>query len=433
MSSPPVANIFELLSILIGAAILISGYYYEPKTKKGKLTKWGVAAVILIIVSNALSVFVTYSKQQSSDEEKIRQLKKDRADLAHQDSVNKKQIKLQDSVIALSNSLHVAETQLQIKSNNLLLNLAASLKIENNIQSSSTLINENVLRNIEKQNELYDTIQSLNRQSKNTLIKQNSMLNEQHGIGQNINRTLNPILPFAVTYTLTIKCPRPDSMDHNSNLFNIAYLNLLKTIRKYGGLKNPAFEKHTGLSKSMNEARTTAYDLTTGYKRLSDFKFLEDMIGYIDISFSSKNDGLLFDLVTGNRPGDLRAEAQPSFISFHDEYLKDVDFEHNSFNGIDISYEPGSNDMKINFYVTNVSVVFDDGLIKSSIDLKNALLGVSFIGLPYAATLNDFAFYFPPSYSKRIIFNTNKQHTGIGMAGDKTLALQDTLSNYDQP
>ncbi len=64
MTQESIIKIIELASIIIAGGLGLAGALTHTRDSKGKLTKWGIIAVVGIIITNSFSFIRSYLKQQ---------------------------------------------------------------------------------------------------------------------------------------------------------------------------------------------------------------------------------------------------------------------------------------------------------------------------------------------------------------------------------
>jgi len=367
-------DILELLSIVAGAIFGILGTLTETKTKTGKLTKWGVIAVLGVVVTNTFS-FIQASLKQKNDTQK------ENAKLKDENEKYKEQLGFEYTTVR---------------------------KIDSSLNAQILLQHQTDCLNI-KQNGIYH--------SQAGILERQSMVND------NINRSLNPFLPFAISFTISLKIT-DEALKLKDDPFIVAHKNLLKILDNPASYNNDtiALQHKKGIEALVN----TVY-LTPKYVNLSDFKFLES--GIVMLSFRSnkkqtnRNINFKFPIfsfdsseltVSGHSK---YKDPYPNDSSYDDSHILE-DLTNNANTGIRIIYVPQLKSYKISFYIDELKVSSDLGTMKSTEDLPGSTL-LLIIGGHYLSTINleDCTLFFPPSFSKRFelaIGNNSRQDNERG-------------------
>jgi hypothetical protein len=183
MSQDSLIGFFSLASIAIAGGLGIAGTITETKDKKGKLTKWGMIALAGIIISNSFSFLQTYFQREKEAAEKLAEAETEKIQAVESTIRYKEQIDRLSSIVSKSDS---------------------SLKQQLTLQKQSELLTE-----------------------------------QQKHVAGNLDRTLNPLLPFKINISLTVLA------DSNS-VWLITLTKLLK--EKIGEI-----EKKTGAANSINQ------------------------------------------------------------------------------------------------------------------------------------------------------------------------------------
>jgi hypothetical protein len=192
MSQESVIGIIELSSIIIAGGLGIAGAVTETKDTRGRLTKWGIIAVVGIIISNSFSFIQSYLKQQQDAYDQIANFKKEQI----KDSIER--AKYQQQLGLLYANIYKSDS---------------SLKQQFRIQSQTSDVLSQVDKSIDVQNSIF---------------KQSEVLNDQQlKAAEKIDRTLNPLFPFTVDVTLKV---RMDSVSKELSLITQVLQNNLKAL-----------------------------------------------------------------------------------------------------------------------------------------------------------------------------------------------------------
>jgi hypothetical protein len=170
MNHESLINFIELASIVVAGGLGIAGTVTETKTKKGKLTKWGWVALTGIVLANSLSFIQTYFKKEEEMQQRLEnaEAEREKAQQAYE--------RYQDQIMRLSTIVKKSDS---------------SLKQQFDIQQQTGTVLNNVEHSVAVQDKIF-------RQSE-TLTAQQKM------VAGNIDRTLNPILPFKINLDFVIK------------------------------------------------------------------------------------------------------------------------------------------------------------------------------------------------------------------------------------
>ncbi len=183
MNKENIIEIIELASIIIAGSLGLAGTLTKTRDKKGNLTKWGIITVIGIILSNSFSFTQRYLKQQKEKTDQIIALKKENDKQVAENANHKQTIEL------LSNNLHKSEASL---SKQLIIQKQSS-----ELQKQSGKLLSQVNQSIAIQNKTFKQSQVLNAQ--------------QHEATDDIERTLNPLLPFKIDLEFALT-PAPNTL-----------------------------------------------------------------------------------------------------------------------------------------------------------------------------------------------------------------------------
>jgi len=425
----------ELTAIIAGAAFGVLGTMTETKDKKKQLTTWGWVAVAGVVVTNGFSLVTTSLKQQQSTQDEINRLKIEKVRIAHQDSANKRELHLQDSVIRISNYLATSQVDLQRRSTDMLAQLGNNLQLNRKLQSVSGQINSRMSQNLLTQRMLFDTMRTVNGRTAQLVDQQYDLIGQQAEIDAHVTKSLNPLLPFSVAYDLLLASPNAQFPNQKS-LYRQWYIyadkRLLTTINKYRKLKDTALYFKTGLwrYKSGNEIR---YEVRSPYKNYKDFAFLEKLRPTIELSnLTGKKIERPFKVEMG-QVNELTLLGYPQFkySGPHLYYEEDYDAKHYTLNGIDIIYSETTGKLNVNYYVTNIVATDDLGNISSTLDLEGhkTSLRVYIDCLPSEGKILNFDLYFQPNFSRQMSAHTISQNKWSNEKGLAT-SFRDTLDFF---
>jgi hypothetical protein len=170
MTQDSIIGFLELASVVIAGGLGIAGTITETKNKKGKLTKWGIIALAGIILSNSFSFVQTYLQREKEAREQIASAEKEREQAAEANARYKEQIDRLTALVVKSDS---------------------SLQQQWSIQKETRDVLNNVQESQKTQHQIFEQSQVLTTQQKQT--------------AQDIGRTLNPLLPFKINFSMVVK------------------------------------------------------------------------------------------------------------------------------------------------------------------------------------------------------------------------------------
>jgi|GEM_PF-4498753 len=379
MNFKPSLEIIELVTILIGAILAVLGALTDVKTKTGRLTKWGIIAIAGIIISNSFSIYETYRKEKDDNTLALKKSRDSTAIASLETQRFKSQARVADSIIRKSDSALLADIDLQKKTSTLLDEAKASLINENTIDAAANNIKGAVSKSLDLQAVLENQTNELKKSAQ-------KVLDDEAIANENIKRSLNPLTPFGVTFTLKIRLVDSiteryqfykNSYDHNK--FGKANATLMQIINK-------PIPKSTGIFGDF-------YNPVVGAKYIhkEDFAFLQKIP--ITINIWRKN------AQTGIR-GNISAEIKPSFKDGSEtEFASDTLYNSDVFSGIHLEYNKKETAYYVTYFSNSIRYVDDRKLIGIN-DLSGCLLRLSLgSGVPIRTELVSFTFHFPPAYS----------------------------------
>jgi hypothetical protein len=170
MTQDSIIGFLELASVVIAGGLGIAGTITETKNKKGKLTKWGIIALAGIILSNSFSFIQTYLQREKEAREQIASAEKERQQATEANARYKEQIDRLTALVVKSDS---------------------SLQQQWSIQKETRDVLNNVQESEKTQHQIFEQSQVLTTQQKQT--------------AQDIGRTLNPLLPFKINFSMVVK------------------------------------------------------------------------------------------------------------------------------------------------------------------------------------------------------------------------------------
>jgi hypothetical protein len=170
MTQDSIIGFLELTSVVIAGGLGIAGTITETKNKKGKLTKWGIIALAGIILSNSFSFIQTYLQREKEAQEQIASAQKEKQQAAEANTRYKEQIDRLTAIVIKSDS---------------------SLKQQWTIQKETKDVLNSVKESEQTQHQIFKQSEVLTAQQKQT--------------AENVGRTLNPLLPFKINFTMVVK------------------------------------------------------------------------------------------------------------------------------------------------------------------------------------------------------------------------------------
>ena len=182
MDKGSIIDIIQLASIIITGGLGIAGTITHTKDNNGKLTGWGKITVAGIMLANSFSFVQSYLKQKQEQTDQIVTLKKEK------DKEIKENSKYRQTIALLNNNIHKSDSS-----------LSRQMVIQEQSSKLLTQVNQSI------------TIQ-------NKTFKQSEVLNtQQHDANEEIERTLNPLLPFKIDLNLLNQsCPqKPPGLLYN--------------------------------------------------------------------------------------------------------------------------------------------------------------------------------------------------------------------------
>ena len=186
MDRQHIINIIELASIIITGSLGIAGTITHTRDKEGNLTKWGIITVIGIMLSNSFSLIQNYLKQEKAQTDQYNTEKKESA----KDVAEKAKEKAKD----VADKKKFEQTAALLNDN--ALKAEKSLAEEEIIQKQSSEVLTKVKHSIGIQNKIFNKSEVLNKQ--------------QLEMTDDIERTLNPLLPFKIDLSFFIT-PTPNT------------------------------------------------------------------------------------------------------------------------------------------------------------------------------------------------------------------------------
>ncbi|HKR03602.1 MAG TPA: hypothetical protein VJY62_03125, partial [Bacteroidia bacterium] len=233
----------------------------NKKTGKKHLSGFGVMTLIIIFLSCIVQYLVQYA-QKSVD-----QLKTYNEDIEKriQDSIFRERFVVQmyrfDSI---TNNFQVVNTRMKSQDS------LDAMRFERNITRLKGL-SQSVF------DLYYDFKMSSETASENfkkTNIEQENIVKQQLNIAENINRTLNPFIPFGISFTINIKVNTNDTSNYHNESLLYARNNLLKAIERFDKKNKSPIPIFGGLTKMDSEGEPM-YVINQDYKNMADFNFIE--------------------------------------------------------------------------------------------------------------------------------------------------------------
>ncbi|MGN6495301.1 MAG: hypothetical protein ACTHLE_25165 [Agriterribacter sp.] len=363
-----IIELIALSSIILAAIFGVFGTVTQTKNKEGKLTKWGIVAVAGIIITNSFSFIQTYLSQKEDNRKKIESLAQRNREIEDANRKYQTTIGLQQSILLKNDS---------------------ALKSQIEIQGQTKKINTGLLTSLEIQKDV---------------------VRKQKKINDGINRTLNPILPFAISYSISFELYGNDNSDALKILQTIEEIdkeikNAAIMDKKYGdSIDFSKLSKQIGLVGLWAPGTETFYEITPNYKNYKTFEIFEKMLTEIEIiplSGKNKSTDKRMEVIDGG----IKVEAVAKFNS---EVKYGLYSGTNNF-GIKIYYFPKFQEMRLDISTNDITVINDEGKIKSTTDLKGVRVNVNIRNISYSSIdLTDFAFLFPPSYSNKFFLEETK-------------------------
>jgi hypothetical protein len=367
MTQESIIGFLELTSVVIAGGLGIAGTITETKNKKGKLTKWGIVALAGIILSNSFSFIQTYLQREKEAQEQIASAESERTKATEANIRYKEQIDRLTAIVAKSDS---------------------SLKQQLSIQNQTSDVLTQVGQSVDIQNKIFKQSEVLNSQQKQT--------------AENIGRTLNPLLPFKINFTLIVK------EDTNSvRLIVISKLlqEKIEEIRKKIGLISNVTEMNNDKIEYLNKEGILPSSLDKKFYLLKpEYRYYDDLMKlftYLSISMKfSKN---------------YKTTSKVINCEVAKEYLKDK----NNFKDAQLIYNPETASYYFVFENLPVHVTSDLQIGSYSVqDLEGSVFNLVVADSPGFVQQSDIVFKFPPDFS-RINYIKKK---GLG---------QNTLSVYN--
>lgn len=343
-------EIITLISILLGAIFGILGTATNTKTKEGKLTKWGLIAIIGIILTNTVSLIKAYVDKKKEIASKLKMQEEKAKELEDQNIKYKNTILLQGSILQKSE---------------------AAFKTQIEVQAQTKTMNDTLLSSIKLQQGIIDKQRYLN-----TIM----------------NRSLNPIEPFAVQFSLIIDLPSNYMYKENLDIYK-AMINLDSLDMSYGQPRG--ILKKAGILGSESSSERHLY-ITDKYKYFDDFKAFEK--SYIWMYLIPKEEKRI--TINGQRSlynGGFKADIEEIKLNGNEKafYYCPLATEF----GIITTYISNLKKLEVKI-TTPVSLSYNEGSIKSILDLKDCTLKVAIYNFPFKIEgIKNFQFFFSPNYS----------------------------------
>ncbi len=402
-------NIIQQASLIIAATFGIIAAATETKDKDRNITKWGKIAITGIIITTLFSITNEYLKQRKSKADELASQKKEIERIEKENAEYIQNIQFLDSILTTSNKALHNQIDLQDKNKTLLDNINHSIKLQNLISKSNDTINTTVKANLVTQQKTYLKSVKLDSLQEKALLKQSDLLNQQQAINNNINRSLNPLLPFAIQYSIKLKPTEKADEEAGSYAFSQSwevYSNIRKMIKKrtkdeqdwsFSSRDYPGvFTQHKrDTSRFSFDTPPYAYVITPNFKGFYDFKNGETL----DLNFclSSPDDY--------GRNCEFQAIAYTRSTKMDENYIVHDD---NSY-GIYLLYLVDTEELEIFFYSDEIRVDTDFGKFKSLIDLEGAYIYADMAGLPIGAEFNSMRLFFGPNYARSVDINLKEK------------------------
>jgi hypothetical protein len=386
----------EIATIVIGAVLGVLMAVTNVKTKTGRITKWGIIAIAGILISNTFSLYESYMKDVNDAREATKR---------QQDSTKSARLELHRFQVQLdaasenikeSKSALNADVILQQQTATLLAQTKNSLSLERRINQSSQKINDSVKTNLSMQ-------RALNQSAMDIKSAQLGLVDAETIANDNIKRTLNPLTPFGISFTLKIKPVDSTGalyqLYHSSatyNEFAIASQDFLNII-----LKPYYYPKKTGIYTNDNRN----YVVSDSYVHRNDFDFLKAIPVFINIWHKSTGVTSRETLYAAlgkdaNVHGNIFAKIIPSLDDVPNESMFfRTDYNADIYPGIHLEYHKADSAFYLTIFSKNIRYS-DDRLLKGLNDLSDCLLQLDLTQhVPIRAQLVSFTFHFPPNYS----------------------------------
>jgi len=362
MTQDSLIGFFSLASIAIAGGLGIAGTITETKNKKGKLTKWGIIALAGIIISNSFSFLQTYFQREKEATERMAAAETEKLQAAESTVRYKEQIDRLTAIVNKSDS---------------------SLKHQLGIQKQTGDVLSKVGQSVDIQNRIFKQSEVLTGQQKNTT--------------GNLDRTLNPLLPFKININLTMRA------DSNS-VWLITLTKLLKN-------KIDEIQKMTEATNNINqmEAPVVAYLKKQGifplpadkksYLLKPEYTFYTDLVKL----FSNMSISLSFTKNFNHLAKSINCEVPK-------EYLKNV----NNFKDFLLVFYPDTDSYFFIFDNLPARVSSDLQTGTYSIrDIENSSFMLLINDSPGLIQQSDITFKFPPDFSR--INYLNKKNRGFNV------------------
>jgi hypothetical protein len=360
-------DILELFAIILAAGFGIAGSATETKDKTGRLTRWGIIAVIGVIISNSFQFIQSHLKQQEEKDRRISDYK----EKAERDSIEK--VEYLEQMGILKANKDVSDKSLE-----------EQLVIQNHTNKMLGQIN----RSVGIQSEIFKRSETLGLEQQKTLSK--------------IDRTLNPLMPFAISLNFILK---PNETERN-NLYNAKeYLRKINNSTKEPDQIGVFLM--VGRSNLSEGARSdTSYMITPESKWFNEILAMFKESNF-EVTFRHRNSykhKVSFQI-------DFDKINLPSYIN---------EITYSAYNGF-------------HFHIKNLPVEILTNLgATSTYDLTNSDYSIYFNSIPGYVFMFDTIFKFPPEYSTaRIIKGFNQKANSklnIGYFSYSDWGICDSLS-----
>lgn len=381
MTSDHWITIIEQFSLIIAAVFGIIAAATQTKDKEGKLTRWGKVAIGGILLTTGFSVINNYLKESAVQKEEAE---------AQQNALQEyaKNAKFQKTLLTDTERALDNQKNIQSRTESLVVNFNKSLILQNEISSSNRQIGSSVQQN---------------------LAKQETLLEEQATVNKNIERSLNPLFPFAVQYNIKIDVHAETFLTGRRNP-PVPFRPLSYTRELYQSIREmvektkhyriidfmeypyPGVDVSWNYDNSYQNPEIGTYTINSDFPVFYDFKTVKP--GFrkeldLELKFCTQSP----DRLGSNCQFTVRASSNGD-VPMIGPFTPD--------DGIYIRYTPKTGAFNMIVYSNELEVLFDEGVFKSSIDLENSHVHASLSHAPVGAELVYLRLFFGPNYTREI-------------------------------